>query len=391
MRVEGSVRGRCFDEDRPEPVEDQKPSCDIDQRRDFDQGSTSACGPTALAIVFHSLGIDIERAAIDREIRPTDVGTRGQALVDYAEDVGFQAKQYNHGSFEALEQATQAGHRMLAETDATLSGNKLVPGNPNDMGTHWVVVDRAYRDPETGERMVQVQSWGKVCVMPYRDFEKLWSNLSTGVPTGHDRAYVLVDRPDAPRLPTSTSVASLLPHEATQAVLSDTVRGVHAFGKGDIAKGSVLVVAAVALESTPAAVGWVLDKPAQLFRHASNACFDALAKSKNVVRSAVLAVVGGLAKGIEHVFGVVAGLFSGFASAISAGAGAISRAVSSDLASHQGLSRLRKDDVQHESPRARRRPTAVVPPSPSLAAARLPDVVDAPEYDGRSHPRRRRA
>ncbi len=390
MRVEGSTRGRCFDEDRPEAVEDQKPSCDIDRRHDFDQGHTSACGPTGLAIVFHSLGIDIDRESIDREIRPTDVGTRGQALVDYAQDVGFQAKQYNHGSFEALEQATQAGHRMLAETDATLSGNKLVPDNPNDMGTHWIVVDRAYRDPETGERMVQVQSWGKVYVMPYRDFDKLWSNLRTGVPTGHDRAYVLVDRPEAPPLPPSTSVASLLPHEATQAILSDTVRAAHAWAKGDVAKGAVLWVG-VGVESTPAAVGWVLDKPAQLFRHASNACFDALAKSKHVVGSAVLAVVGGIAKGLEHVFGFVAGLFSGFASAISAAAGAISRAVSSELASHQGLSRLRKDDIHHESPRARRRHTAAATPSPSLASGRLPEAAGAPEYDKRSHPRRRSA
>ncbi len=215
-------------------------------RDDFDQGQSNACGTTALAIALHRLGKDIARTKIDKSIRNFDLFTSMHGITEYARGQGFQATQYNQGSFEQLQKDLGAGRQVivLVDTSGHDAQELLVRGSNNDMALHYMAVTDVGVD-DKGQKYVTFWNWGNEETMPYDRFEKIWSNLEVkNQKTGWDRSYVLVDKQDAAKLPPSNAQASRATDELAHGI-TEVANGAasikdHSYGTGikQIAKGA---------------------------------------------------------------------------------------------------------------------------------------------------------
>lgn len=178
----------------------------IDQERaDFDQGRTNACGTTALAIALHKLGKDVPVAEIDKSIRNFNLFTSSEGIKRYAQGAGFQAERYDKGSFEQLQRDLGAGREVIVLTDVGGRDSKgyLQRGSGDDTGLHYMHVTEVGTD-QNGQQYVTFNNWGHQETLPYSEFEKLWTDLHfKGVDTGYERHYLLVDKGDAEALPAS--------------------------------------------------------------------------------------------------------------------------------------------------------------------------------------------
>ena len=174
----------------------------IDQERaDFDQGRTNACGTTALAIALHKLGKDVPVAEIDKSIRNFNLFTSSEGIKRYAQGAGFQAERYDKGSFEQLQRDLGAGREVIVLTDVGGRDSKgyLQPGSGDDTGLHYMHVTEVGTD-QNGQQYVTFNNWGHQETLPYTEFEKLWTDLHfKGLDTGYERHYLLVDKGDAER------------------------------------------------------------------------------------------------------------------------------------------------------------------------------------------------
>jgi hypothetical protein len=210
------------------------------------QGSTNACGPVALWLALGQFGRATQAwEQLDAELRPWTLGTSPGVLLDGARARGLQAQLYNHGTFDDLERETRQGRGVLVMVDVggyDRPNGDMLPGNPNDFESHWMRVTRAWRD-SMGRKWVEYENpWGTREVLRYEAFERLWRDQRLGgVPTGYDRAYLLVDRPKAKPLPTTTADDVLAVMAVTDGAQT-FVRGVDALlrGKGLTGVGRVV-------------------------------------------------------------------------------------------------------------------------------------------------------
>jgi X-X-X-Leu-X-X-Gly heptad repeat protein len=209
----------------------------IDQERaDFNQGRTNACGTTALAIALHSLGKDVPVAEIDKSIRNFNLFTSSEGIQRYAQGAGFQAERYEEGNFEQLQRDLAAGREVIVLTDVGGRDAKgyLQRGPEDDTGLHYMHVTEVGTD-QNGQQYVTFNNWGHQETLPYADFEKLWTDLHfMGAGTGYDRHYLLVDKADAEALPASNL-------DGDSRIADDLSDGVSqlATGAADLKRGDV--------------------------------------------------------------------------------------------------------------------------------------------------------
>jgi len=165
----------------------------------FRQGEGNACGTTALSYVLWRLGKGrLPHAQMDARIRSLDTFSEPTALVDCAQDQGCQAALYNHGSFEALRAELSHGRQAMVRVDPDDGGN---------LDTHWMAVTRVGRSAD-GERWVEWMDpkTGAVSRSDWAAFDQKWRDVRwDGASAGYDRAFLLVDRGSAERLPPSNT------------------------------------------------------------------------------------------------------------------------------------------------------------------------------------------
>lgn len=226
-------------------------------RDDFDQGRSNACGTTALAIALHRLGKDIPRTKIDRAIRNFNLFTSMGGILDYARGQGFQAQQYNNGSFEQLQSDLAAGRQVivLGDVGSRDAQQFLTRGKDSDFALHYMVVTDVGVD-QNGQKYVTLWNWGNEETMPYDRFEKIWSNIEVAnANTGWNRSYVLVDKKDAAPLRKSNASESRATDKIANGV-TEVANGAADIGRKDFDDGVVRIVKGVG-QAVSGAAGFV--------------------------------------------------------------------------------------------------------------------------------------
>jgi Peptidase_C39 like family len=145
----------------------------------YDQGESNACGTTSLAMVLAFLGgHDVDRHAIDAEIRRGDNFSSPLDLVEFARNSGVQAEMYNHGSPDELADFVDRG------VPVQLLINNGSPGDPSQL--HYVVVT-GYRVDGDGERSFTIQDpGGAIYDLSEDDLQERWGS----VPGGFDQFFI---------------------------------------------------------------------------------------------------------------------------------------------------------------------------------------------------------
>jgi hypothetical protein len=153
-----------------------------------DQGKSSACGSSSLAMIMNYLGVPVTRQDIDREIRRIDQGLPPQPLIDYARSHGLEAEFYNHGSWDEIKGLVGRGIPVQAQINTQADGSKT--------NMHWVAVVGFRTDPATGKEQIGFRNsahGGKVDWMDRAEFEKKWSHPLDGA--AYDNSFIAYGRP----------------------------------------------------------------------------------------------------------------------------------------------------------------------------------------------------
>ena len=140
-----------------------------------DQGNSSACGTSSLAMIMNYLGVHVSRQDIDSEVRRVDQGAMPGPLIDYAREHGLSAEGYNHGSWDEIKSYINRGIPVQALINTKADGN---PSNG-----HFVAVVGFRTDPATGEEQIGFRNsadQGKVDWMDRSEFEDKWSHHFAG-------------------------------------------------------------------------------------------------------------------------------------------------------------------------------------------------------------------
>ncbi len=261
------------------------------------QGETNACGPLSLWLVLGQFGRATQQwQQLDADVRPWGLGSSPGVLADAARERGLQAQVYNHGSFFDLERETQAGRGVLVMCDVggyDSPRGDMKPGDGGDFDSHWMRVTRAWED-SMGRRWVEYENpWGAREVLRFEQFDLLWKDQRLGgLPTGYDRAYVLIDRAKARPLPTTTA-------DDVQAVMATTdgaqtfARGLDALVSGKLVTG-LSRLAGGFTTTFFGVVGSALAAPGMLLQRGGDALFDVATRG---IEEGGLAAVGGALAG----------------------------------------------------------------------------------------------
>lgn len=288
------------------------------------QGPTNACGPIALWLALGQFGRATQTwQQLDAEVRPWGLGSSPGVLADVARDRGLQAQVYNRGSFFDLERETQAGRAVLVMADVggfDRPGGDMLPGSPTDFESHWLRVSRAWED-SLGRRWVEYENpWGTRELLRFEQFDLLWRNQRLGgVPTGYDRAYLLIDRPKAKPLPLTNALDVQAVMAATDGVQT-VARGVDALLSGRPLTGIGRITGGL-VTGTTGALGSLLAVPGTALGQAGDAL---LGVAERGFQEGGLAAVGGALAGAA---GLVARGVGMVASAVGNAVGAVGQAV----------------------------------------------------------------
>jgi hypothetical protein len=303
-----------------------------------EQGATNGCGPLALWLALGQFGRATQDwHQLDDELRPWSLGTSPGTLIDGARSRGLQAQLYNHGTFFDLERETEAGRAILVMTDVggyDRPNGEMQQGVPTDLDSHWMRVTRAWED-SLGHRWVEYENpWGTREVIPFEQFDRLWRNQRLGgIPTGYDRAYVLIDRPKAKPLPPTNAydvVAITTAADGAQTL----ARGVDSLvrGKGLEAAGRLVGGLSAAVLG---GIGTLLAVPGEVLIRGGDALLDLAHRG---FREGGLAALGGAIAGAAGVGVRTVGMI---ANAVGNAVGLVGQAVSAMVqGALAGLARL---------------------------------------------------
>jgi hypothetical protein len=261
------------------------------------QGESNACGPIALWLALGQFGRATQQwEQLDADIRPWGLGSSPGVLAEAARERGLQAQVYNHGTFFDLERETQAGRGVLVMSDVggyDVPGGTMRPGDGGDFGSHWMRVTRAWED-SMGRRWVEYENpWGAREVLRFEQFDSLWRDQRLGgIPTGYDRAFVLIDRLTSKPLPTTTAddVQALM---ATTDGAQTLARGLAALSSGKFVTG-LCRLAGGGTTLFFGAVGSALAVPGLLLQRGGDALLDV---AKQGLEQGGLAALGGALAG----------------------------------------------------------------------------------------------
>ncbi len=144
----------------------------------LDQGNSNGCGTASLATVMSYFGNTRTREQIDEQIRPYDMPTAPDRMMEYARANGMRAEIKTDASVDDLVRMVDQGVPPIVLIDPD--------GNVNDANLHYVTVSGYSRDADgqISELSIANTATGKVEKMSVDDFQKRWGDLKLeGVPT----------------------------------------------------------------------------------------------------------------------------------------------------------------------------------------------------------------
>lgn len=138
-----------------------------------DQGNTNACGTTSLANVMTHWGMPRTHEQIDESIRPFNLFTAPDKLVEYARDNGMRAELKADASLDDLARMVDQGAPPIVLMD---------PDKDDNANLHYVTVTGYTRDAsgKLSELVIADSAGGHRYTMPVEQFQKQWDNLKLG-------------------------------------------------------------------------------------------------------------------------------------------------------------------------------------------------------------------
>ncbi|MFC4639428.1 C39 family peptidase [Deinococcus hohokamensis] len=126
----------------------------------------NACGPASLTQVLAYFGLKMKLADVSRLTRPSDTSyMTAQAIVNFAPQVGMQARLFAGGSLGTVKEAIKSGLPIIALQSHITAAGRVIP--------HWRVVV-GYNDP-AGQVYLMDPLLGYVA-MGYADFARVWAD-----------------------------------------------------------------------------------------------------------------------------------------------------------------------------------------------------------------------
>lgn len=134
------------------------------------QGQTNACGTTSLANVMTHWGMPRTHEQIDSSIRPFDLFTAPDKLVDYARANGLRADIKTDASLDDLAHMVDQGVPPIVLMD---------PDNGSNANLHYISVTGYNRgaDGKISDVAIADSAGGYRYTMPAEEFQKRWNNL----------------------------------------------------------------------------------------------------------------------------------------------------------------------------------------------------------------------
>jgi predicted double-glycine peptidase len=182
-----------------------------DAARDPETGKVvpqQSCGTTSLAMLFNYFRPGtIGQAEIDAEIRRSNhmSFTNPADIVAFAQDHGYQATMRNHATLDNLTASIDQGLPVEVIMNPLTNSNEPKLLDPDDIGTHYVVVNGYNRDPATGKvsQVIVSDPWGLHYTLDVDEFKRRWAKPHlVGLQTGLDNFMIqVVPRQGAVRLP----------------------------------------------------------------------------------------------------------------------------------------------------------------------------------------------
>lgn len=126
----------------------------------------NACGPASLTQVLAYFGLKMTMADVSRLTRPSETSyMSAQAIVNFAPQVGMQARLFSGGSLGTVKAAIKSGLPIIALQSHITAAGRVIP--------HWRVVV-GYNDPAAQVYLMD-PLLGYVA-MGYADFARVWAD-----------------------------------------------------------------------------------------------------------------------------------------------------------------------------------------------------------------------
>ena len=137
------------------------------------QGNTNACGTTSLANVMGYFGLPNDRAKIDDAIRPFDMFTAPDRMVDYARANGMRAEIKNNATLEDVASMVDQGVPPMVLID---------PDEGDNFALHYVTVSGYERGPDgkISDVVIADSATGSRYTMSAEEFQQKWDKLQVG-------------------------------------------------------------------------------------------------------------------------------------------------------------------------------------------------------------------
>ena len=126
----------------------------------------NACGPASITQVLGYFGLNVALADVSRLTRPSERSyMTAQAIVDFAPQVGMEARLYSGGSLATVRAAIRRGLPLIALQSHIPRAGTVIP--------HWRVV--VGYDDATAQVELMDPLLGHVA-MGYADFTRVWAD-----------------------------------------------------------------------------------------------------------------------------------------------------------------------------------------------------------------------
>jgi hypothetical protein len=138
-----------------------------------DQGNTNACGTTSLANVMTHFGMPRTHEQIDKSIRPFDLFTAPDKLVEYARGNGMRAELKADAKLDDIARMIDQGVPPIVLLD---------PDSEKNANLHYVTVTGYNRDAsgKITDVVIADSAGGRRYTLSAEEFQKRWDNLKLG-------------------------------------------------------------------------------------------------------------------------------------------------------------------------------------------------------------------
>lgn len=126
----------------------------------------NACGPASITQVLGYFGLHVALADVSRQTRPTERSyMTAQAIVNFAPQVGMEARLYSGGSLTTVRAAIRQGLPLIALQSHIPKAGTVIP--------HWRVVV-GYDDAR--QQVYLMDPLLGYVAMSYADFTRVWAD-----------------------------------------------------------------------------------------------------------------------------------------------------------------------------------------------------------------------